>query len=185
MTETKEPKYTPGWVWFILSVILIALTGATTWVVMKEVREVEEVVVPAVKQMLVAPIPDRPKSPELDFAAECVWLTNHVLGPVKMVKKPKAREAALKECNKEYNESYCAARIESQFGQASSKARSSFFYKCLEEIRHSIEASCCYDAWDCRQGLHYCENELEETEEQCYDYCVKLPGDRPCYSNCN
>ncbi len=188
MTESKKKiAYGTGATIFLLGVALGAVLIVSFIVLTPVTFEVSkrESKTPAVTPGVLTPA--RPVSPELDYSAECVWLTNHVLGPVVQKANRKGRATYLAKCAEDNSERYCKAKADELYGKTAQEDRSSFFYKCLDEIPHAIEEACCYDAWECRQELHYAENELHDSQEQCNKFCDRIPGisSETCYFSCN
>lgn len=128
---------------------------------------------------------ERPAKPELDYAAECVWLTNNVFGPPRGDNPPASQVKFLKECAADDGASWvkCQEYSSHVWGNNSAQ-RSKFFFKCMEQIVKSVEASCCYNAWECGIDLHHVTHELDEMEDSCYDVCEKLPGNNSCHEMC-
>lgn len=183
MTNTKQTRV-PAIMWFFI------IVGGLLAILALILPFFEESFDPPVSAPILAPqahplplLPDRPQSPELDYAAECVWLTNNVLGPVGSSKE---RRQFIATCLEDANSAYCTDKAKDLFGEPTGKIRVEFFYKCLNVIASSIEASCCYDAWDCRTDLHSIENALKDLQEKCETVCDKThkANDSYCYMLC-
>ncbi len=126
----------------------------------------------------------RPERPDLDRPAECLWLTNQVVGPPTGHKVYSDQQLAfINTCTDEdrLDLEMCKSIAKDAWGSQEAR-RVKFFYECLKTIDKVQESTCCYALRECNELRENLEDDISDLEHTCRYQCTQNTDNQ--YSAC-